>query len=141
MPTLKELSYEDRLRKLQLPTLQYRRLQGDMIEVFKILKGKYDKTVTDFLPLQQDSSTSLSNRGQSLKLYWLGAEKGARQDFFTIQVANNWNRLPSEVVESPTLMIFEMKLDAFWKEHELKLNFNQSDYSPLATKASQNRSQ
>ena len=51
MPTLKELSYEDRLRKLQLPTLRYRRLPGDIIEVFKILKGKYDKTVTDFLPL------------------------------------------------------------------------------------------
>ena len=26
LPTLKELSYEDRLRKLQLPTLRYRKL-------------------------------------------------------------------------------------------------------------------
>ena len=84
MPTLKDLSYEDRLRKLQLLTLRYRRLRGDMIEVFKILKGKYDKTVTDFLQLQQDSSTSLPIRGHSLKLYQLRAEKGVRQNFFTI---------------------------------------------------------
>ena len=78
MPTLKVLSYEDILRKLQLPTLRCRRLQGDMIEVFKILKGKYDKTVADFLPLQQDSSTSLPTRGHSLRLR---AEKGVRQNF------------------------------------------------------------
>ena len=89
MPTLNELSYEDRLRKLQLLTLRYRRLQGDMIKVFKILKGKYDKTVTDFLPLQQDSSTGLPTRGHSLKLYQQRAEKGVRQNFFTIRVANN----------------------------------------------------
>ena len=81
LQTLKELLYEDRLRKLQLLTLRCRRLRGDMIKVFKILKGKYDKTVTDFLPLQQDSSTSLPARGHSLKLYRLRAEKGVRQTF------------------------------------------------------------
>ena len=84
MPTLKELSCEDRLRKLQLPTLRYRRLRGDMIEVYKIIKGKYDKIVTDVLLLQQDSSTSLPTRGHSLKFYQLRAEKGVRQNFFTI---------------------------------------------------------
>ena len=30
--SLKNLEYEDRLRKLKLPTLKYRRLRGDMIE-------------------------------------------------------------------------------------------------------------
>ena len=30
--SLKNLEYEDRLRKLKLPTLKYRRLPGDMIE-------------------------------------------------------------------------------------------------------------
>jgi len=28
----------------KLPTLKYRRLRGDMIEVYKIIHGKYDKT-------------------------------------------------------------------------------------------------
>ena len=38
-------------------------------------------------------------------------------------------------------MIFERKLDAFWKGHELKYNFNESDCSPAAAKVSKNLSQ
>ena len=36
---LKDKSYEERLRCLNLTTLDTRRLRGDLIEVFKILKG------------------------------------------------------------------------------------------------------
>jgi len=35
---LKKYSYKDRLIQLNLPTLKYRRLRWDMIEVFKIVK-------------------------------------------------------------------------------------------------------
>jgi len=38
----KDLSYDDRLRSLKLPTLNYRRIPGDMIELYKIITGKYD---------------------------------------------------------------------------------------------------
>ena len=38
----KHLAYEDRLRYLELPTLSYRRIRGDMIELYKIITGKYD---------------------------------------------------------------------------------------------------
>ena len=38
--------YKERLIRLNLPTLSYRRLRGDMIEIYKILTGKYDSTVT-----------------------------------------------------------------------------------------------
>ena len=41
---VKHLSYENRLKELKLPTLKYRRLRGDMIEVYNIIHGKYDKT-------------------------------------------------------------------------------------------------
>jgi len=34
--SFKNMSYTDRLSRLKLPTLKYRRLRGDMIEVFKI---------------------------------------------------------------------------------------------------------
>ena len=35
VPGLSKLSYEDRLRKMDLPTLEYRRSRGDAIEVYK----------------------------------------------------------------------------------------------------------
>ena len=39
LPDLKNMSYPERLKKLGLTTLESRRLRGDLIEVFKILKG------------------------------------------------------------------------------------------------------
>ena len=50
---LKDFSYEEQLQKLKLPTLQYRRCIGDMIETYKLMTGKYDKAVTNFMPRQQ----------------------------------------------------------------------------------------
>ena len=41
----RNLNYSERLRKLKLPTLAYRRLRGDAIEMFKVLTGKYDNLV------------------------------------------------------------------------------------------------
>ena len=39
---MKGVSYGEILKKLHLPTLKYRRLRGDIIEVFKNITGKYD---------------------------------------------------------------------------------------------------
>jgi hypothetical protein len=38
VPTLKNMEYNERLKKLKMPTLKYRRMRGDMIEVFKSLE-------------------------------------------------------------------------------------------------------
>ena len=64
--TIKNLTYKDRLKRLKLPTLKYRRIRGDndMIEVYNILTNKYDSRVNLYLEMQQDSIT----RGHSLKL-------------------------------------------------------------------------
>ena len=45
----KNLSYENRLKMLNLPTLTYRRFRGDMIETYKILNNVYDKDVVPLL--------------------------------------------------------------------------------------------
>ena len=42
---MKDKSYEERLRILNLPTLTYRRLRGDMIEVFKFTSELYDSSL------------------------------------------------------------------------------------------------
>ena len=43
--TVKSLNYEERLRKLNLPTLKFRRIRGDMIEVYKIFCHDRDTRV------------------------------------------------------------------------------------------------
>jgi len=37
--TVKKLCYEERLRKVKLPTLKYGRIIGDMIDLYKIFAG------------------------------------------------------------------------------------------------------
>ncbi|KGL78395.1 hypothetical protein N309_11338, partial [Tinamus guttatus] len=34
-----------------------------------------------------------------------------RKNFFTVRVSEHWNRLPREAVESPSLEIFQTRLD------------------------------
>jgi len=36
-----------------------------------------------------------------------------RKNFFPLRVMEHWNRLPREVVESPSLEIFKTRLDMF----------------------------
>ena len=49
-PDLKHLEYSERLKKIGLPTLVFRRLRVDMIVIFKIMAGIYDNEVTPTIP-------------------------------------------------------------------------------------------
>ena len=40
--SIKHLKYEERLRYLKLPKLKFRRVRGDMIEVYKFYNNIYD---------------------------------------------------------------------------------------------------
>ena len=53
LPSMDSLSYKKkRLQKLKLPTLVYRRLRGDMMEVYKIIHGIYDMKVSPCLTIR-----------------------------------------------------------------------------------------
>lgn len=49
VPTLKDKSCEDRLMKLELPILRYRRSRRDLIETFMRMKGIYDEETCENL--------------------------------------------------------------------------------------------
>ena len=66
--TVKSLKYEERLRKLNLPTLKFRRIRGDMIEVCKIFYGKYDEEVTSWLRSRHYES-HYDSRGHQFSIY------------------------------------------------------------------------
>ena len=42
IPGLTDMTYEERLKTLKLPTLVYRRMRGHIIEAYKLVTKKYD---------------------------------------------------------------------------------------------------
>jgi len=60
----RNLSYSERLNRLNITTLETRRLRGDLIQVFKIFKGLNNVQYSDFFIM---ADTEL--RGHELKVY------------------------------------------------------------------------
>ena len=110
IPELRDLSYEDRLRRLSLPTLAHRRLHGDMINVYKYLHGKYSVKRHPFKMANRKTT-----RGHALKLQKQYSRLDLRKFFFTNRVVEAWNALPDHVVLAPTLNAFKNKFDKHWQ--------------------------
>ena len=106
---LKEKSYPERLKTLGLPSLEHRRLRGDMIEVYKYLNGYYDVQRPVFQP-----SLGSSLRGSSLKLQKNRFRLDVRGNYFSNRVVTQWNSLPDSVVLAPSINSFKSRLDRYW---------------------------
>lgn len=106
VPQLKDLPYEERQQKLNLPTLTYRRSRGDMIEVYKTLSGEYDDCCNDKSQLRDEGLT----RGNSEKIYKTRARVNVRKYAFASRAVDNWNGLPKWVINSVTVERFERNL-------------------------------
>ena len=114
----KNLSYGDRLRKLQIPTLEFRRAFGDMVEVYKHLNF-YDKSaIPDKLRLR-----TRPNRKHNLQLmpnFASDGTRGVQKKSFYYRCIYPWNELPTTVVNSTSIAVFKKRLDEAWKNHQLR---------------------
>ena len=110
------LTYEERLEALNLPSLAFRRDTADMHTCYKIIKGivRIDpKEIFTFAP-------SRATRGHDKRLLRTKATKLFRINSFSQRVIKNWNRLPQDTINSSSLNIFKNKLDNLWKEKKFK---------------------
>lgn len=108
----KNMCYEDRLSNTGLMKLEKRRARGDLIQVFKIIKG-IDKV--DYKRFFQIAAADMSHRtrGHNLKIIKVGCKYDIRKHFFSQRVVNAWNGLPQFVVDAETVNCFKNRLDKF----------------------------
>ena len=99
---LEHLSFEERPRDLGLFRLEKIRLRGDLMNVYKYLKcGRRRDMANLFSVVCGDRTRSNGHKMEHRKFH-----TNMQKNFFTVRVTEHWNRLPREVVESPSLEIY-----------------------------------
>ena len=113
MPSLKDQPYPMRLETLKIPTLSYRRLRGDLIQVFKIMHGFNDVQTETFFQMAkaEDKEEAIKTRGNEFKVQKRHARLEIRKNSFTQRVVTPWNRLPNKAVCASTVNAFKNEVD------------------------------
>ena len=105
----KNQNYETRLKTINLTSLEDRRIRGDIIQVFKLIKGIDNVDYRTLFKLADCSRT----RGHKFKIVKVRSRLEIRKNFFSVRVVNEWNKLPSLVVEAESVNCFKNRLDKY----------------------------
>ena len=107
IPQFKEVAYEERLNRLELSTLEERRVRGDMITLFKIVHG------VDILDrenlVKMASSTYL--RGHPKKIFKEACQGDIKKYSFPYRSVEKWNSLSVDVVCARSVSQMKERLD------------------------------
>ncbi len=95
VPSLRDLSYEEKLKKLQLPTLIERKERGDMIMLYKCVEGMEKIDVKEYVV----------PRRHSKKLYKKRLKKDVKKYSFPDRAIDKWNALPERDVSKVFMVL------------------------------------
>ena len=105
-------TYEDRLKELNLPSLETRRLHYDLCQVFKIIRCKDDVRPSTWFDLTGPAPARITRHTQDpLNINKKQPKRDLRKNFFSHRVIDHWNRLPSEVKRAENVKMFKKQME------------------------------
>ena len=107
LPSLSDLPYSNRLGFLKLPSLKYRRLRGDLIQLYKIVHGCYNVDYRTFFNFSHVTST----RGDKFKIFIEGCSSNIRKNSFIYRTVKHWNSLNIQTKDSNSINGFKNGVD------------------------------
>lgn len=116
----RNLPYEERLRRLDLPTLEYRRMFCDMVQVYKHLHV-YDKATIPKKFIHR-SRPNRHHKDELLPNFASDGFRGPQTKSFYYRCVPTWNKLPGDVVAAESIKVFKEKLKNAWKKHPQRFN-------------------
>ena len=103
---LRCMTYSDRMKFLELDSLEERRLRFDLMFAYKILFGLVNTNCNNMF-----SFNVRATRGHSYKLFAETSRVNVRHNFFCNRVVNVWNRLPASDCHFNTFKTFKSFLN------------------------------
>lgn len=107
LPGLRKFSYDERLSRLRLHSLELRRLLTDLVWCYKILFGIVEMSAAEEFFV---FSTCSQTRGHQYKLFKKHNASRLRAAFFSERIINTWNSLPESVVDFSSLPRFRRSI-------------------------------
>ena len=107
LPSLRDFSYEDRLKQMKLPSLKHRRQRGDLIQVYKIFNDIDDIAPELFFTV----SPSAITRNTGSKMFVKFCKTNTRKYSFSNRVVHAWNSLAADIKDSTNVNTFKNRLD------------------------------
>lgn len=104
-------SYQDRLYKLDLKSLEYRRIYFDLLLIYKIINGLSDMNFEDYFVFRKKSYVLRGNSRKIDTLFFFKTPQW-RNSFFT-RAVKYWNSLPDKTASSLTLALFKRSLSQY----------------------------
>ena len=107
VPELRNLEYMDRLKEMELPTLEERRVRGDMITLYKLINGMDVLDREDLLL----PARAQGLRGHGKKLRKDTCRRDVKKYSFPQRSIEKWNSLSAEVVGAVSVKQMKERLD------------------------------
>jgi len=104
---LQTFFYCDRLLKLELCNLEWRRLYFDLYMCYRIIFSQANVCMQDLFEFDNASQT----RGHLYKLYKRHSYNSVRTSYFAVRVINLWNTLRADRVDFSSFAAFKRTVE------------------------------
>jgi hypothetical protein len=104
---LKGITYEERLKELKMITLEERRHQADMLQVYKIITRKDNVDSACWFKMAADTSVRTRQAAGLMNVIKPRARLEVRANFFSVRTCDDWNMIPEEVKRAKSTAHFK----------------------------------
>ena len=108
---LKGRSYLDKLKEVNLTTLEERRERGDMIQTFRIVQGLDNVEMGTWFQFanerEREGAVNTRLNRDTTRLVEMESRYENRRNFFSQRVPSKWNTLPETTRQQPTVLSFK----------------------------------